>query len=72
MSFQANGQYIYCAVSKVETIQECVIRDYRVYITVVVASERVQRPSEHASSDIFNTDYLWEYGPKVMGKPRNT
>jgi len=29
---------------------------------VVVASKRVQRPSEHASADIFNTAYLWEYG----------
>ena len=32
--------------------------------TVVVARERVQRPSEHASADIFNTAYLWEYGAK--------
>jgi len=32
VSFQANGsQYIYCAVSKVQTIQEYVIRDYRFY-----------------------------------------
>ena len=30
--------------------------------TVVVVRERIQRPSEHASLDIFNADYLWEYG----------
>ena len=55
------SQYIYCAVRKKG--------NYRaVYLlvtglsTVVIASKRVKRPSEHASADIFNTAYLWEYG----------
>ena len=51
---------------KGETI-EIVIKSVYLQITdlytVVVARERVQRPSEQAS-DIFNTAYLWEYGAK--------
>ena len=35
--------------------------------TVVVARERVQRPPEHMSSDIFNTAHLWEYGAEGLG-----
>ena len=38
----------------------------KVLSTVVVASERVQHPSEHASSDIFNMAYIWDY-PKGSG-----
>jgi hypothetical protein len=35
--------------------------------TVLVAREMRNAPSEHVSSDIFNTDYLWEYGAKGLG-----
>ena len=38
--------------------------------TVVVASERVNRPSEHASSDIFNKDNLWDYGANFLPKEK--
>ena len=71
LGVQANGsQYVY--TGKVETIQECVIRDYTVYNGCGCELEGAttnpnQRPSEHASLDIFNTAYLWEFGPKGHG-----
>ena len=61
-------QFVNVSASEQERrLQKSVYLAFTDLSAVVVASEMVQRPSEHASSDIFNTDYIWEYGPKGHG-----
>jgi len=63
-----NKQYCeeqYLCREQVETIQECVIRVYRVYNSCGCERQGTKL-LRHVLSDIFNTDYTV---PKVMGKP---
>ena len=60
------SQYKHCAVSMVVND----VRESNLGSTVAVASERVKRPSDHASSDIFNIDLrIWSKSSWVTRNP---
>ena len=53
-----------CAVSKKDYKRACIYRLQITDLSTVVVGATLP---EHASSDIFNTDYLREYGAKCLG-----
>ena len=58
-----------CAVNKKDNYNRAYTRSLQIYLQLWLRDRGYNAPSEisDASSDIFNTDYLWEYGAKGLG-----